>query len=284
MSDDCPGGATQSNGNCTLPAPDDGLAVQCVGAWVTEKHDPLKRYIEATREVRGDFLPPPAWRGGAAFIDLFAGPGRARVRTTGDLIDGSPLIAARHEGAPFTHLLLCEKDAENATVLRQRLASDTRARVFAGDCNDAVADLAAHVPPQGLNIALLDPFGVTPLRFETIARLATFSRMDVILHFPTGDLKRNLQCGQRIDRFVGTKSWRERVKGPRDVGLLAEVLKEQLRPLGYGNAYVGHMPAVKNDQKVPLYHLAFVAKHPLAERIWQSVIRIEGSGQKRLFT
>lgn len=283
MSDDCPGGPKKANGNCTLPAPDDGLPVQCVGPWAAEKHDYLKRYIEATREVRRRFLPPRGL-GGAAFIDLFAGPGRARVRSAGVVIDGSPVIAARHDGARFTHLLLGEMDDENVAALKRRFGGDPRVQVFAGDCNATIEPLAQRVPPDGLNIALLDPFGVTPLRFETIARLASFPRMDLILHFPTGDLKRNFhQYGDRIDRFVGTARWRDRVKEPKDVPRLAEVLREELHSFGYVEPEVRFMPPIKTGQNVPLYHLAFVAKHALAERIWQSVTRIEGSGQKRLF-
>ena len=59
--------------------PADGLPVLEVGPWSAEKHDYLRRYITATRAARARYL-PPLGRGGAAFIDLFAGPGRARIR------------------------------------------------------------------------------------------------------------------------------------------------------------------------------------------------------------
>lgn len=65
------------------------------------------------------------------------------------------------------------------------------------------------------------------------------------------------------------------------------MLREQLEPLGYvesdGVPSVRYMPPIKTDQNVPLYHLAFMAKHPVADRIWRSVVRTEGSGQKRMF-
>jgi len=38
------------------------------------------------------------------------------------------------------------------------------------------------------SFALVDPFGLTPLHFETLAKLAWFERMDILLHFPTGDM------------------------------------------------------------------------------------------------
>lgn len=61
------GGSTKANGNCTEPG-DDGLPVQCVSAWARDKHDILRRYIEATRTTRGKYLSPNP--GGAAFVDL----------------------------------------------------------------------------------------------------------------------------------------------------------------------------------------------------------------------
>jgi len=50
--DNCPhGGPTKKNGNCMVPA-EDGLPVQCVGPWAKDKHDYLRRYIEATKGPR----------------------------------------------------------------------------------------------------------------------------------------------------------------------------------------------------------------------------------------
>jgi len=263
--------------------PADGLPVLEVGPWTAEKHDYLRRYITATKAARALYLPPTG-PGGAAFIDIFAGPGRARVRGRDEIIDGSPLIAARHSDAPFTDILLCELDAVNAAALRQRLAGDGRVRVFEGDCNVEIDRIVAAIPPHGLNLALIDPFGATPLRFETLAKLARFERMDLLLHFPTNDLVRNLRRHpDRISAFLGTEDWRGRVAGPRDVLKLRDVLLEQLLPFGYQKAQIRYEPLLKNSKNAPLYHLVLVAKHGLADSIWRSVIRIEGSGQKRLW-
>jgi three-Cys-motif partner protein len=263
--------------------PADGLPVLEVGPWTAEKHDYLRRYITATKAARSHFL-PPAGPGRAAFIDLFAGPGRAQVRRRKEIIDGSPLIAARHRDAPFTDILLCELEPANAAALRRRLEGDARVQVFVGDCNVEIDRIAAAIPSHGLNLALIDPFGVTPLHFETLARLAHFERMDILLHFPTNDLVRNLrQHAERITAFLGTDGWKRRVTGPKDVLKLLEVLREQLLPFGYQKAQVRYEPLLKNTRNAPLYHLVLVAKHGLADKIWQSVIRTEGSGQKRLW-
>lgn len=263
--------------------PADGLPAPRVGPWSAEKHDFLRRYIAATRAVRSRYL-PPIGPGGAAFIDLFAGPGRARVRGREEIIDGSPLIAAHHAEAPFTHILLCEKDPACADALRRRLGADLRVHVFEGDCNEQIDRIAAAIPPYGLNLALIDPFGATPLRFETLAKLARFERMDMLLHFPTNDLVRNVRRHPgRVSAFLGTDAWRTKVAGPRDVWKLRDILREQLLPFGYQKAEIFHEPLLRNKRNAPLYHLVLIAKHGLADKIWKSVTRTEGSGQKRLW-
>lgn len=156
--------------------------------------------------------------------------------------------------------------------------------MFGGDCNDEIDRIAAAIPPHGLNLALVDPFGATPLRFETLAKLARFERMDMLLNFPTGDLARNLrQYEERVTRFLGTDAWKKRVSGAKDVLKLLDVLRDQLLPFGYQKAKVCYEPLLKNKRKAPLYHFVLVAKHGLADKIWRSVTRIEGSGQRRLW-
>jgi three-Cys-motif partner protein len=126
------GGPTKDNNNCTNPADDDGLPVQCIGAWSRDKHHYLNLYLKASSNPRRKFLPPEG-AGGAAFIDLFAGPGRARVATTGEIVDGSPLIALK-QPVPFSRVILCELDRENVEALEQRTARYRGVKIIPGDC------------------------------------------------------------------------------------------------------------------------------------------------------
>jgi hypothetical protein len=65
----------------SLPVdPDDGLVADEVGPWATEKHERLKRYIDASRGARMRFLPPKG--AGASYIELFCGAGRSLIRDT----------------------------------------------------------------------------------------------------------------------------------------------------------------------------------------------------------
>lgn len=280
------GGETRANGNCTKPGPDD-LPVQCVGAWATDKHHYLRQYIGATRGVRAKFLPPQG-QGGAAFIDLFAGPGMVRVRDTGEIREGSPLIALAHAEVPFSKVILCDQDAENASTLRARVASTGReVKVFEGDSNALIDEIAGEVPQYGLNFALVDPFGLQALKFSTLERLAKHDRMDLLVHFPIGDIKRNLEqyasTRQALTEALGTSLWESELPLlTPDAGRLIEIFKRQLSTLGYGSQDVRSEP-IKNNQNLPIYYLVYASKSQRGDKIWQSITKNKPSGQREMF-
>jgi three-Cys-motif partner protein len=104
--------------------PIDNLMADIVGPWAIEKHERLRKYIDAYRSARAKFLPPKG-TGGAAYIDLFSGPGRSQIEDSGEFIDGSPIVAykaAQISGTRFSDLHFNDLDQENVDVLRQRIA------------------------------------------------------------------------------------------------------------------------------------------------------------------
>lgn len=256
-----------------------------MGAWAGDKNYFLRQYIEATRSVRARFIHPNG-RGGAAFIDLFAGPGKKRLRESGTVIDGSPLIALQHEEAAFSRVIACDIDPENVASLRKRSRPfGGRAFVIEGDCNVQIDEVMKQVPPYGLNLALVDPFGLKALKFSTLGKLASVKRMDLIIHFPTGDIKRNLvQDGKTahwLNEALGTNAWRDRLPGKTDVKTLVDVLTEQLRGLGYSGKQVGAQP-IKNNEGVTLYHLVYASKHERGDKIWATILKNQPTGQASL--
>ena len=106
--------------------------------------------------------------------------------------------------------------------------------------------------------------------------------MDLIIHFPTGDIKRNLAQSKKtaawLDEALGTPTWRGRQRDETDVNALVEVLVSQLQKLGYsGTRFCA--PSIKNNVRVPLYHLVFASKHDRGDKIWASILRKDPSGQ-----
>lgn len=273
------GGPTKGNQNCTVPGPD-GLAVQCVGPWTQEKHEYLRRYIDATRAVRKRYLAPTG-TGGAGFVDLFSGPGMARVRDTGAIIEGSPLIALGHREAPFTSVVLCELNDENVACLRARTLNDReRVHVIPGDSRTTVDEALKSVPKYGLNLALLDPYAIDALDFGVIRKLSAFQRMDLLVHFPTGDIRRNWLQGAkaRLRRAMGADT---KVTKPPDVPRAIEEFRAELARLGYTGEAVRSV-AVKHNG-LTLYHLMFASKDERGDAIWQSITKTLATGQRRLF-
>ena len=94
----------------------------------------------------------------------------------------------------------------------------------------------------------------------------TFAERYILLHFPTGDMTRNLhQYETRITRFLGTDAWQSRVGRPRDIPKLIDVLGEELEKFGYQKADVRSapfhdQPVLKNTRNVQLYHLVLATE------------------------
>lgn len=272
---------SDGSGNCTVAQdPVDGLPVQCVGQWANDKHTYFRNYLAATRGVRAKFVVD----GGAAVIDLFAGNGRARIRETGQHIDGTPMIALSEQN--ITDIVLCDLSPVNADALRRRTAHTRKVRVVEGDCNERIVQIVGMIPQRGFSVALLDPFGHSALDFNTIRRLAAFPRMDLIIHFPIGAMKRSFGHYEMIERFLGLPraEWGFDIVRAADLRELMPVMRRQLISLGYKDHQISiHAPRVRNASNVTLYHLMFASKNVLGDEIWNSVTRNEPSGQLVMF-
>jgi three-Cys-motif partner protein len=98
---------------------DEGLFVENVGPWAVDKLKIVTDYIQASSAARRRYV-----GAGAAYIDVFCGPGRSKIRTTGKYIDGSP-IAAFHKAdgslAPFTVLHISDADPDLLSSAERRL-------------------------------------------------------------------------------------------------------------------------------------------------------------------
>ncbi|MBX9846062.1 MAG: hypothetical protein K2Z80_30085 [Xanthobacteraceae bacterium] len=86
----------------------DGLLVEKVGRWATDKLKIVTDYVHASGGARKAYLGT-----GAAYIDVFCGPGRSQIRETSQFIDGSP-VAAFKKGqtspAPFSSIYISDAD------------------------------------------------------------------------------------------------------------------------------------------------------------------------------
>ena len=138
------------------------------------------------------------------------------------------------------------------------------------------------MPPYGLNVALIDPFGIRGLKFETIRKLAAFSHMDLIIKFPVQDIRRNHQHQtDAITAAVGTDRWVGKVRLPEEAPRLMEFLREELSPFQYVDTFAKNA-LVTQSTNVPLYYLMYFTKHEKGVAIWNSIMQIDAKGQRRL--
>lgn len=293
-------GCKDADGNCLIPG-SDGLPVQCVGSWVEDKYFFLEKYLNASCEARRMF----ADKNNAVFIDLFAGPGKCIIKNEKREIGGGGIRAFRREEAPFNEYFYFDISSVNKDALEKRINSKPNCNVRCGDSNTLIHDMVDTLlqKPYRYHFAFVDPFGPDGLKFETLRSLAKLKRMDILLHFPIGSIKRNLGTWLKnkntiLDDFLGTDKWRKRIDGlssDKIFKVLIDVFTEQLKSIGYPDqglkmassnkdVYTG-LPAVpiKNTKEVELYVLILASKHSLAQKIWSSVIKIDPQGQKELF-
>ncbi|OQA32207.1 MAG: hypothetical protein BWY57_02144 [Betaproteobacteria bacterium ADurb.Bin341] len=265
---------------------DDGLPAEEVGIWAKEKHDYLCRYIDISRSARAKYL--GTGKAGATYIDLFCGPGRCKVRDTGEWIDGGAVSAwkkSQEGGAPFTHVFIGDLDVQ------RREAAVTRLRQLGapvvgidGTAVQSVHKIVKHLNPYGLHFAFLDPFDLATLNFDIIVTLSQLTRIDMLVHISQMDLQRNAVSyatteESAFDTFA--PGWRNKVA----IIQAQQTLRQQVfqywrdKVAGLGVWPSTDMRLLKGGNNQPLYWLLMAAKHPLPHKFWATASNIEGQGK-----
>ena len=260
-------------------AQENGLPVAEAGEWATEKHRLLADYIVATRFVRGKVKRSRAM---PAYVDLFSGPGRARIAKTGRVIDGSPLVAwkaASGRENPFTSVLVSDNNGSYAEAAASRLrALDAPVESRQWTAVEAARWAAGRLDPDSYHLAFVDPYNLGGLPWEVFRVLTPHKHLDFIVHFSESDLTRNLDTysvkeQSSLDLFA--PGWRQKVGDMRDPvqtrGLFFEHWIHLFEAEGYQLA-----KAIKftNSKNATLYRLVLLSRElNLAKKIWKSVAR-----------
>jgi len=246
----------------------------------------LRKYIDAARSVRAKYLPPRG-TGGAAYIELFSGPGRSFVEDEDDFIDGSPLVAlkaARQSKTNFSDLHFNDLDAGNVNALRQRVEKLSRAaNYYSEEAEKAVDKITYALNPAGLHFAFLDPYNLESLPFSIIQRLAALPKMDMLIHVSVFDLQRNLrrylQDGRVLDAFM--PGWQNSVDVNTTDQVIRAGLLEHWRVLisKLGTDTAEGIELVSGPRGQRLYWLVFVSRHELGHKLWDDIRNVSGQGQ-----
>jgi three-Cys-motif partner protein len=258
----------------------DGLPAMEAGEWVSDKHALLRQYLGISHAARRKFV---NGRGGATYIELFAGPGRLFTKGTDQFFDGSPLVAhreAERTKTVFSEMHLGDEREDFCDALSKRLTTrSANSRVYPKRAEQAAREIRGVLNHYGFHFAFLDPFGFDGLPFTIVETLAGLNRMDVLIHVSAMELQRKLpdyveskEC--TLDHFA--PGWREVVRGlkPSDITARAKILEHWIgliRKVGFREA--DGKPLIRGPNNQALYWLVLVAKHELATKFWDAINR-----------
>ncbi len=264
----------------------DGLPVRDSGIWAKEKLYYLEHYLDIFSVGMHK-----RWKGKLYYVDLFAGPGRCLIPETKEEFDGSPLIALKFN---FSKYFFFESDPSCFKALETRIKNRApeklkNVELVPGDCNNEISKVISP-PSPSLGVAFVDPTGLSPLLFETIKKLTTTRKIDLIINFHEGmGVRMNLHQYTTTDEnaltsFMGSNRWREHFKQQHKSETYRAIAKEyleNLQKLGY-LAFDSDRIPIKTDKDALLYYLLFASKHPKGTEFWHKIILINPHGQRRL--
>jgi three-Cys-motif partner protein len=219
----------------------------------------------------------------ASYIDPFCGPGRVQEQSSGNFLDGSPLLAwdtsQRLFGARDTHftdVILGDSNEELVDHAATRLREvGANVHTFPGAAEDTVESIAAALRP-GFHFAFLDPYALAPLPFSVIKRLAEVDHLDMLIHFSEYDLRLNLDFNvtgahKNLDRFC--PRWHERYEEKESKENIRRAIRELwCEMIGDLGKPVRGARGVTKGTNVQ-YWLFLFSGNKLAGRFWDEMLR-----------
>lgn len=276
-----------------ISAPNDGFAIPEIEQWNLEKYRLIGKYIETFTENRREKSED------MIYVDLTAGSGVNRIKETGELVLGSPLIALSNPIA-FSKYIFCERETELVQALKIRINKQFRRKnvvIFGRDVNIMTDKFSFYIPKATdkykiSGICLIDAFSMN-IHFEAIKALAELGmNFLLVLSMPMNDYQNyhhyNTEEKENLEKFMGASfDQLEGLKETTDNELyfrhLVKNYKNQIEKLGYKTTG-SFQPMTSNEMQLPLYYLGYFAQNHSAEKMWKEVQKSTASrSQIKLF-
>jgi three-Cys-motif partner protein len=254
---------------------DDGLLVEKVGPWAKDKLEIVGDYIQISGATRRKYR-----KNRPAFIDVFCGPGRSLVRSSGEYIDGSPVTAfkhGKHSVKRFTSIEISDLEPELLAAATTRLEKlEAPVRATPGPAVEAIANIVLSLNRHGLHFALLDPHNLGALSFCIIEQLAKLKHIDILVHVSVSDLQRNAdlyssEVQRQFDEFA--PEWRKHVSLDANLqsvrASMIEYWSDLVERLGLPRAK--HTELIRGTSNQRLYWLMLLSKHARAHEFWDKI-------------
>jgi len=264
----------------------DGLPTRPSQDYVHYKLKALSTYLSITNNAMKD----RPWRE-RFFLDLQAGPGKNNVNSS--ILFGSPLIAFIAPN-PSTQFRFNELSSINNDALKQRIAVSPlkdSIKIYQEDVNLVVDRIVEEITAidkrfiQGkwpsLNVAFLDPEGLE-LHWATVEKLASISKMDLIINFSTMGIVRLIgdKNFEPVNRYFGIDKWKD-VDIPANPvqrrRAFIDFYRMRLEKFDYNididPSFGGDDIAVNNSKNAQVYSLIFASKNPLGDKFWKQAAK-----------
>jgi three-Cys-motif partner protein len=262
------------------------LKLDEVGYWSEVKLDIVRDYAKAYSTILAAQQNPSFEH---VYIDAFAGAGIHISKTTGEVIEGSPLIAVSTQ-PPFKEYHFIDLEGTKVINLQKMFGNRPDVHIHHGDCNQI---LLSQILPQvrfkdyRRALCLLDPYGLH-VHWDVIRTIGQEPSIDMFLNFPIADMNRNVFWRNpegvaqddidRMNAFWGDDSWRSvtyqpvmTLFGPEDEKAadneaIANAFRERLRHVAGFKNVPEPMP-MRNSKGAIVYYLFFASPKPVAQNI-----------------
>lgn len=259
-----------------------------IGIWSEVKLAIVKEYAAAYAKIldktRRDSIPSLRW----LYIDAFAGPGVHLSKTTGQFVEGSPLIALKTTPS-FTEYHFIDADKTRAAQLREMVGKRSDVHIYGEDCNEVL--LREVFPKTKYSdyrraLCLIDPYNIN-LKWEVIETAGQMKSIDLFLNFMIMDINRNALRKNRdsavqskieqLTTLWGDRSWEDAAYSsagklfkddPTKVSNEQFELawRERLRKRA-GFKFISEPMPMKTKTNAVIYYLYFASQKPAAAKI-----------------
>jgi three-Cys-motif partner protein len=197
-----------------------GVDYDEIGIWSEVKLAIIKEYASAYATImeaqRRDRIRSLRW----IYIDAYAGPGYHLSKTSGELVEGSPLIAL-NTNPPFHEYHFIDTESRRAKQLRELAGERADVFIYGEDCNKV---LLREVFPRAKYedyrraLCLLDPYNIN-LSWEVIEAAGKAGSVEIFMNLMIMDINRNAMRRNpdksiqskmdQLTRLWGDDSWKE---------------------------------------------------------------------------
>jgi three-Cys-motif partner protein len=258
----------------------DGLLARKSGDWAKRKLYYLRNYCGITTTAMRK-----KWR--LLYLDVMAGPGRCKIKETGEEFPGSPFVAMDYD---FHDFIFIEGDPNLADALKQRVAKHAKSglvKVIPADWIEVAKRGELRFDDATLVVAFVDPTGISQLPMAAMLELTKNRHIDLLVTIQHSlGITLNVHqyfksaSGQTaMDAFLDTAKWREwKWKKASEVGRMAiEAFSKYIQQQDFiGTRHI----SVAEGQ--PLYRFTLFSRHRLAEKFWNEILKLDEGGQREL--